>query len=147
MLYQAGFPEIGGAYNPPMAEPPQATQRLDKWLWAARFFKTRGNAAAAITGGKVHVDDCRVKPSRLVRPGTRVSVRKGALEWEVVVQGVSRQRRPATEAASLYAETPGSIERRERGRAQRRLAGGEPAPAPGRPSKRDRRLIARLKGK
>ena len=95
-------------------QPEAETQRLDKWLWVARFFKTRGQAAAAITGGKVQVDGERVKPSRHVGPGTRLDIRRGPLRWRVVVRAVARHRRPASEAAVLYEETPESVEHRER---------------------------------
>lgn len=125
----------------------QATQRLDKWLWAARFFKTRAAAAAAVSGGKVHVEEGRAKPSRPIKPGARVRIRKGALVWEVVVQGLCEQRRPAPEASLLYAETPASAQRREREAERRRLEAGAGPPRPGRPTKRDRRLVARLKGR
>lgn len=123
----------------------QPSQRLDKWLWAARFFKTRNTAAAAISGGKVQCDDERVKPARRVRPGARLRIRRGPMLWEVVVVALSDQRRPAKEAARLYAETEASIAQREveaerrKQRSERRLRGL------GRPTKRERRQLQQLK--
>jgi ribosome-associated heat shock protein Hsp15 len=100
-------------------------QRIDKWLWVARFFKTRGRAAEAISGGKVHVEGERVKPSRRIRAGVALAIRRGPVEWQLVVRGVARQRRPAREAALLYEETAQSVERREREAERRRLEAGE----------------------
>ena len=118
--------------------------RLDKWLWAARFFKTRHLAVEAINGGKVQVNGQRAKPGRGVRPGARLSIHKGIFEWEIEVLGISRQRRPAPEAALLYAEDEASRLRREKLVAERRAAGAA-AGAPGeRPTKRDRRQIQRF---
>jgi ribosome-associated heat shock protein Hsp15 len=123
------------------------TQRLDKWLWVARFFKTRGLAASAISGGKVQVAGERVKPSRQVAPGTRLEIRRGPVQWQVVVRGVAKQRRPAPEAALLYEETPESISRREREAEQRRLDAGARRERLGKPSKRERRDATRLKSR
>ena len=123
------------------------TQRLDKWLWVARFFKTRGLAATAISGGKVQVAGERVKPSRHVGPGTRLEIRRGPVQWQVVVRGVAKQRRPAPEAALLYEETPESISRREREAEQRRLDAGARRERLGKPSKRERRDATRLKSR
>ncbi len=121
--------------------------RLDKWLWAARFFKTRGLAQAAVEGGKVHVNGARAKPARRVRPGDRLEITRGFEQFEVVVQGLAGRRGPAAEARRLYAETPGSLARREREHEARRLArAAAPAPAH-RPDKRDRRRIRRFTGK
>ena len=122
------------------------TQRLDKWLWAARFFKTRSLAAEAVAGGKVHVDGQRVKPARPLRTGQTVRVRKGQWEATVVVRGLSAARRPAREASLLYEETAESVRRREAAAAERRtVAAGHPARDAGRPSKRDRRQLERLR--
>ena len=129
----------------PEEQPEDQTQRLDKWLWVARFFKTRGLAASAITGGKVQVAGERVKPSRHVGPGTRLAIRRGPVEWHVVVRAVAKHRRPASEAALLYEETPESIERREREAERRRVEAGARRERLGRPSKRDRRTATRLK--
>jgi ribosome-associated heat shock protein Hsp15 len=118
--------------------------RLDKWLWAARFFKTRQLATEAINGGKVHLDGQRTKPGRTIRPGTRLTIHKGSLSWEVRVTGVSKQRRPAAEAAALYEEDEASRLRRQEQVRARREEGAAVAPRGGRPSKRDRRLIHRF---
>ena len=123
------------------------SQRLDKWLWVARFFKTRSLAAAAIAGGKVQVAGQRVKPARRVVAGDRLQIRRGPVQWEVVVLGVAGQRRPASEAALLYAESDESRERREREAERRRLEAGERRRRLGRPSKRERREVTRLKGR
>jgi ribosome-associated heat shock protein Hsp15 len=119
----------------------EASQRLDKWLWAARFFKTRQLAVEAISGGKVQVDGQRCKPSRAVRPGARLHIQKGELAWDIEVLGLSRQRRPASEAALLYAEDEASRQRRqELTRAARENAQLGPRQR-GRPTKRDRRQL------
>lgn len=127
------------------ASPAQAAsaepQRLDKWLWAARFFKTRPLAVEAINGGKVQVDGQRVKPGRAIRPGARVTVHKDGLAWEVEVLGLARQRRPAAEAALLYAEDEASRLRRQAAVRERREAAPPGATLRGRPSKRDRRRL------
>lgn len=116
--------------------------RLDKWLWAARFFKTRQLAVEAINGGKVQVNGQRTKPGRTIRPGARLSIHKGPLAWEIEVRALSCQRRPATEAALLYAEAESSRMRRQELVHQRRELG---VPHPGeRPTKRDRRQIQRF---
>jgi ribosome-associated heat shock protein Hsp15 len=118
--------------------------RLDKWLWAARFFKTRGMAVEAINGGKVQVNGQRAKPGRLVRSGTRLSIHKGPLQWEIEVLGLTRQRRCATEAALLYVEDEASrLRRQEMTRQRRELGVGTEHPGE-RPTKRDRRQIQRF---
>ena len=113
--------------------------RVDKWLWAARLVKTRGIAADAVKGGRVHVNGRAVKPSRELRPGDRVEITAGALRRTVVVRAVAERRGPAREAALLYEETPESIEARERAAAERRAAGQSAVNLGGRPTKRDRR--------
>jgi ribosome-associated heat shock protein Hsp15 len=124
-----------------------AAVRLDKWLWAARFFKTRGMAAEAVAGGKVHVNGVRTKPAKQTRIGDRLSIRRGMYDWTVTVLAVTEKRRPAPEAARLYAETVESVRERERigaaARAARASAGGAPA-AGGRPSKKARRDLDRF---
>jgi ribosome-associated heat shock protein Hsp15 len=120
-------------------------QRLDKWLWAARFFKTRNLAAQAISGGKVHVEDERVKPSRRVRPGSRLQIRRGPMEWQVVVLTLSSQRRPAKEAVLLYEETEESIARRNLASERRKREASKRIRGVGRPTKRDRRQLERFK--
>jgi ribosome-associated heat shock protein Hsp15 len=111
--------------------------RVDRWLWTARLFKTRSLAAAAVSGGRVHVNGVAVKPSREVRPGDRLEVSIGTVRRTVVVRGVAERRVSAAAAAGLYDETEESIAERERQAALRRL--GAPARAGGRPTKRDRR--------
>ena len=122
-------------------------ERLDKWLWAARFFKTRGLAVEAITGGKVQVADQRVKPARLIRTGDRIRIRKGELLWEVIVQGLCTQRRPAPKAVLLYEETQESKAHRDEEMARRRQMAAHHTPGAGRPTKRNRRKLTELKGR
>ena len=117
--------------------------RIDKWLWAARFFKTRSLAAQAVSGGLVRIADQRVKASRRVRRGEIVHVRRGAQAWDVVVEGLRDERRPAPQAQTLYEETPASIERRTGERARREQAEMRRARAQGRPTRRERRALAR----
>lgn len=118
--------------------------RLDKWLWAARFFKTRGLAADAITGGKVHLNSNRVKPAHAVHVGEILQIRRGAHEFEVVVLALSKQRGAASQASLLYEETPASVQERQALADQRRsLALLTPHPDR-RPNKRDRRRILRF---
>lgn len=125
---------------------PAARLRLDKWLWAARFFKTRALAAEAVSGGRVHVDGQRAKPGKEIRVGSRLAIQRDGLEWDVVVRSLPAQRRPAVEAATAYEEAEASRARRERLLAERRdLANAAPLPPPTRPTKRDRRLIERLR--
>jgi ribosome-associated heat shock protein Hsp15 len=120
--------------------------RIDKWLWAARFYKTRSLAAQAVEGGKVKLNGERAKPSKEVRPGDLVEVRSGELHWLVEVRAVSSRRGPASEAALLYTEGDESRAKREHMIAVRR-AGPRPAhDAQGRPTKRDRRMIRRFTG-
>ena len=125
--------------------PPPERVRVDKWLWAARFFKTRGLASEAIQGGRVKVNGVRAKPAKEVRAGDRVEVRVGELTWIVLVEGVREQRGSAAQAALLYTETPESREQRELFLAQRRLAPVPGTDARGRPTKRDRRRIESLR--
>lgn len=112
--------------------------RLDKWLWAARFFKTRSLAADAIDGGKVHVNGQRVKPSKIVQLNQQITLQIGCIEKTVIVKALSTQRRPFSEASQLYEETPESISKREQLKEQRQF---EPQITSGRPTKKDRRLI------
>lgn len=122
--------------------------RLDKWLWAARFYKTRSLAVHGIEAGRVQVNGAPAKPAREVAVGDRVSVRRTDVVIEVTVCALSRVRGPASVAAGLYAETAESVAARERLAEQRRLA-PEPSGAleAGRPTKRDRRLIDRWRGR
>jgi len=112
--------------------------RLDKWLWAARFFKTRSLATNAIEGGKIHVENQRVKPSRIIQLNQHITIQIGLVEKTIIVRGISTQRRPFSEASQLYEETPESILKREQLKEQRQF---EPQMHSGRPTKKDRRLI------
>lgn len=122
--------------------------RLDKWLWAARFYKTRSLAADEVGKGRVLVNDQPAKPAREVKLNDLITVRRGELPVHVHVRGLSHVRGPAPVAQQLYEETPESVAARERHAEMRRLA---PEPAHdidvGRPTKRDRRLIDRWRGK
>ena len=118
--------------------------RLDKWLWAARFFKTRSQASQAVAGGKVQVGGFRVKPSRLVVMGDGLRIQKDQEEFFIIVRGLSSDRRGAPEAQLLYEETPESLAARIQAREIRRLLRVEGAGPPGRPGKRDRRLIRKF---
>jgi ribosome-associated heat shock protein Hsp15 len=118
--------------------------RIDKWLWAARFFKTRGTAAQAALGGKVEVNGARVKPGRIVRAGDHLTIRRGPYEWTVVVKDVSSLRGPASRAQALYQESEESLRRREAAIARMKLEHPPEFDLPGLPSKKDRRAIARF---
>jgi ribosome-associated heat shock protein Hsp15 len=120
--------------------------RIDKWLWAARFFKTRSLAAQAVAGGRVQVNGERVKPAKDVKPGDAVAVHIGGLEWMVEVRGLAARRGPATEARALYAEREDSRARREAVLDARRHAPEPSLGLRGRPTKRDRRRLRRLTG-
>jgi ribosome-associated heat shock protein Hsp15 len=116
-------------------------QRIDKWLWAARFFKTRSLAAAAVDGGRVKWNGQHVKPARELGPGDELDIVAGELRWSVVVRGINPRRRPAPEARLLYEETPESAARRLRQEEIRRLAPMPGANLKGRPTKKAGRLI------
>jgi ribosome-associated heat shock protein Hsp15 len=115
--------------------------RIDKWLWAARFFKTRSLATDAVDGGKVRVNGERVKPARGVKIGETIFVDNGSTEWEVVVQGLADKRGSASIAQTLYSETEKSIAEREKKAEQRRYFREPSETIKGRPTKRDRRQI------
>ena len=126
--------------------PPDDRIRVDKWLWAARLLKTRALAADAVKAGRVKVNGVAAKPSKEVGPGDRLELRTGPVRMDVLVHSVAPRRGPASEAAKLYEETAASRDARERHAEERRLArqdGGDG----GRPTKRDRRRIERVKGK
>lgn len=118
--------------------------RLDKWLWHARFYKTRSLAAAAINGGKVHLNTERSKPAHTVRIGDRLSLSLQGIVAEFEVLGLPRRRGPAAEAQAQYLETPASAERRAKLREQQRLAQASRPRPDARPDKRDRRRLLRL---
>ena len=132
-----------------MSKPGQAQSmarlRIDKWLWAARFFKTRSLAKQAIEGGKVHCNGERCKCSREIEVGFTLQIRQGFDERTVVVKGLSEQRGGAPQAALLYAETAESQAQRERLAAERKAQNALQEPAAGRPTKQDRRRIQRFK--
>lgn len=119
--------------------------RIDKWLWAARFFKTRSLAQAAVRGGHVAINGQGCKPARSVVVGDRLRITRGEVVFEVVVAGLADRRGPAPEARRLYEETEASRERREARAEQRRL--GAQVDAGRRPDKRDRRRLRRFSGK
>ena len=121
------------------------TVRIDKWLWAARFFKTRSAATDAVVGGRVHVNDSRVKASKEVKAGDVIEVRIGQLQWTVVVRGISAKRGSASVAATLYDETPESAARREQRAAELKLSRPLGADLGARPTKQDRRRIESMR--
>ncbi|MFY9328121.1 MAG: RNA-binding S4 domain-containing protein [Georgfuchsia sp.] len=123
-----------------MNEPPAAL-RIDKWLWAARFFKTRSLAATAVENGKVRLNGDSTKSSREVRRGDAIDITAGELRWSVIVNGINAQRRPASEARQLYEETAESVARRMREMEMRKLAPVPGSDLKGRPTKRAGRLI------
>lgn len=121
--------------------------RLDKWLWAARFYKTRGLATEAINGGKVHVNGQRTKPSKEINIGTELTINKNGYNWEITVIHLSAQRRAAKGAVLLYEESPESHTKRQQQiqteREQKKLFGFSGSDR--KPNKKDRRLIHRFK--
>ncbi|WP_372964181.1 ribosome-associated heat shock protein Hsp15 [Marinobacter sp.] len=119
--------------------------RLDKWLWAARFYKTRSLAKAAIEGGKVHYNSQRTKPGKIVESGAKVTLRQGWQEKIVVVDDISDRRRGAPEAEKLYHETEDSTKKREELAWQRKTMQTAQLPPARRPSKKDRRNIQRFR--
>ena len=119
----------------------EAKVRIDKWLWAARFFKTRSLATEAVAGGRVHMDGQRVKPAKDVRVGDRLEITIGEAVFAVEVLGLADKRGPASQAQGLYSESEESRARRERQRELRRMAPPLGHDLQGRPSKRDRRRL------
>lgn len=118
--------------------------RVDKWLWFARFFKSRSSATDAVTGGRVHINGVRVKPSRVVSIGDTLNITRETVRFEVLVQSLPTRRGPAAEAQKAYIETQASLIERTRIREQQRIA--PPAPI-GRPDKHDRRALRDLRGR
>ena len=119
--------------------------RVDKWLWVARFYKTRGLSAEAIDGGKIEVNGERAKRSRMVKAGDRVRIRIGPYEHLITIIGVSERRGSAPIAQALYEEDPGSVKAREATAAHVRAMNAGTGYDTGRPTKKDRRDLARLK--
>ena len=119
--------------------------RIDRWLWAARFFKTRAAATEAVLGGHVHLGGLRVKPAKDVRIGDTVELVRDGLRWTVVVRGVAEKRGPASVAQALYDETPESRSAREQQALERRLARPLGADLGSRPTKQDRRRLEALR--
>lgn len=124
------------------SKPDAVTLRIDKWLWCARFFKSRSQATDAVAGGLVHVNGERVKPSKAIQVNDRLQITRDEVRLEIVVQGIPARRGPASEARLHYIETPESIAAREARRDSMRLAG--PAPE-GRPDKHARRVLRNLR--
>ncbi len=120
--------------------------RLDKWLWAARFFKTRSLAIEAVSGGKVHLNGARTKPAREIDIGDKLTIRRGPYEWTVVVRALSLRRGPASAATLLYDETEESKQNREEAVSEIRAQAWKSPYTRGRPSKKDRRDLARFRG-
>lgn len=130
----------------PTEKTPLDRMRVDKWLWAARFFKTRSLATQAIDNGRVKLNGERAKPAREVKPGDRLDVRIDEIEWTLTVQALAMQRGPAPVAQTLYEEDPASRARRQQQASDRKLAASPVAAIKGRPTKRDRRQIHRFTG-
>lgn len=121
-----------------------AEVRIDKWLWAARFFKTRSLAAEAVAGGKVALNGARPKPSRTIRPGDHLNIRRSVYEWIVIVKGTATYLGAASDNQRLYEETEESRSRRQAALAQLKLERPADFHSPGRPSKKDRRMISKF---
>jgi ribosome-associated heat shock protein Hsp15 len=119
--------------------------RIDRWLWTARFFKTRGAATEAVVGGRVHLNGVRVKASKAVRVGDTVEVTIGTTRWTVAVSGLAERRGPASEAATLYVETQESRAAREQHAVERRLARPPGSDFGARPTKQARRRLDALR--
>ncbi len=119
--------------------------RLDRWLWAARFFKTRALAVKAVEGGKVHLNGSRAKRSKTVKPGDGLAIRKGIYEYYIEIREISDRRGSATVAQELYVESEESIERRNQVREQLKTAPTPGFDGHGRPTKKERRMLDRMK--
>ena len=121
--------------------------RIDKWLWCARFYKTRGLAADAIRGGKVMVNGMRVKPSKTVTPGVQLLIKQKLFEYEITIMSVPEKRLPAKDISTVYAESDESIEKRTMLAARYRTEAGTVPRTERKPGKHERRKIIRLRGK
>ena len=120
--------------------------RLDKWLWAARIFKTRALAVEAINGGKVHLNNVRVKPSRMVHIGDELDVTRGVDRYQLTIEGLNDKRRPAKEAQLLYTESEESIKKREADIEMRKIQNASMVRPERKPNKKQRRRIIKFKG-
>lgn len=120
--------------------------RIDKWLWAARFFKTRSLATDAVNGGKIKLNGTQTKPAKDIKVGDRLDIYNGDTRWTVIVAALSEKRGPAVEARQLYEETAESSAAREAEQARRELEHEPAADLHGRPTKRDRRQMGRFSG-
>ncbi len=121
--------------------------RVDKWLWAARFFKTRALASRACELGRIQANDQHVKPSREIRPGDKLQVKNDSGAFEIEILELSQMRGPASVAQTLYRETEASREQRQKAAEERKLIPNFEVDREGRPSKRDRRELSRLRGR
>ncbi|SFU17357.1 heat shock protein Hsp15 [Kosakonia arachidis] len=128
-----------------MKQQPAQEVRLDKWLWVARFYKTRALAREMIEGGKVHYNGQRSKPGKIVELNATLTLRQGNDERTVIVKGVTEQRRPATEAVELYEETAESIEKREKMALARKMNALTMPHPDRRPDKKERRDLLKFK--
>ncbi len=126
-----------------MNQTPAEELRIDKWLWFARFFKSRSQATSAVSGGLVHVNGQRTKPSYAVQVEDKLAITRGEIRFEVIVRGLPLRRGPAAEAQEHYVETPESVTQRE----QRRLHAQAMPTSQGRPGKHDRRALRTLRGR
>ena len=136
-------PRSSAADDDASASPEALRGRIDRWLWCARFFRSRGLATEAVAGGRVHLNGARVKPAHVVRTGDRIEMSLEARAIEVVVRGIPERRGPAPEARLCYEETPQSVARAALEAARRHATPPSPR-SPGRPDKRDRRLLTAL---
>lgn len=123
----------------------EGQQRLDKWLWAARFFKTRSLAAEAVSGGKVHLNGDRAKPSRNIKVGDRLKITRGQFEFSIMIEGLNKNRRPSVEAKALYTESEESIDKRNKLAQSLKILNANMPYSEKRPSKKQRRQIVKFK--
>ena len=121
--------------------------RLDKWLWASRFFKTRAIAVESINGGRVHLNGVRVKPARVIRLNDELKITRGTERYHVVVKGLNDKRRPAKEAVLMYEETEESLQEREAAQELNRLQSANIKQPTHKPNKRERRVMDKFKGR
>jgi len=130
-----------------MSKPPLESLRLDKWLWAARFFKTRKSASEAVSGGKVHLNNIRIKPARSVKVGDELDITRDGYKYHVTVMGLNDKRRPAKEAQGLYEEAETSIQSREQEREIRKLNNASVHQSDKKPNKKERRQMDKWRGR